>query len=301
MGCLHEVMSMEQRIELLLTTAALCAFAATSGQVRRDLAAGRLPSVQPFHAMAYPFSAELALQISIRYAEHCSLAASRISLPRLPHPAAVALAPGQRLRVGYVSSDFGNHPLSHLMGGVFGLHDRSRVEVFCYALSPSDGSEWRLRIEGVTEHFMDVSSESGCLSDSIVSLLAACGVLTDHLLSCQQYLGCIWGPVTHCMHAAHQLDAIAKMMFDCCACVIAGAPTGWSVADIARKISADGIHVACNLNGYTKGARNEIFALWPAPVQTSYMGFPATTGNECNAARGVFFIPKWHSTPCGRP
>ena len=42
----------------------------------------------------------------------------------------------------------------------------------------------------------------------------------------------------------------------------------------------DPVHaqVAVNLNGYTKGARNEIFALWPAPVQTSYMGFPATTG-----------------------
>lgn len=55
-------------------------------------------------------------------------------------------------------------------------------------------------------------------------------------------------------------------------------PPGWSASDIARKLSADGIHVGCNLNGYTKGARNEIFALWPAPVQTSYMGFPATTG-----------------------
>ena len=37
------------------------------------------------------------------------------------------LMPGERLRVAYVSSDFGNHPLSHLMGSVFGLHDRSRV------------------------------------------------------------------------------------------------------------------------------------------------------------------------------
>ena len=137
-------------------------FARLEQEVRRDLAAGRLPSVQPFHAMAYPFSAELALQISLRYAEHCSLAASRLGLPRLPHPPAVPLAPGQRLRVGYVSSDFGNHPLSHLMGSVFGLHDRSRVEVFCYALSPSDGSEWRVRIEGEAEHFLDVSSECCC-------------------------------------------------------------------------------------------------------------------------------------------
>ena len=50
------------------------------------------------------------------------------------------------------------------------------------------------------------------------------------------------------------------------------------MSDIAGKISADQIQVAINLNGYTKGARNEIFALLPAPVQTSYMGFPATTG-----------------------
>ena len=34
------------------------------------------------------------------------------------------------------------------------------------------------------------------------------------------------------------------------------------------------------MNWYTKGARNEIFALRPAPVQTSYMGFPATTGAD---------------------
>jgi protein O-GlcNAc transferase len=26
-----------------------------------------------------------------------------------------ARQPGQRLKIGYVSSDFGNHPLSHLM------------------------------------------------------------------------------------------------------------------------------------------------------------------------------------------
>jgi protein O-GlcNAc transferase len=43
-------------------------------------------------------------------------------------------------------------------------------------------------------------------------------------------------------------------------------------------MSSDGLHVAVNLNGYTKGARNEVFALLPAPVQASYMGFPATTG-----------------------
>lgn len=35
----------------------------------------------------------------------------------------------------------------------------------------------------------------------------------------------------------------------------------------ADRINADGIHILVNMNGYTKGARNEIFALRPAPVQ----------------------------------
>ena len=34
------------------------------------------------------------------------------------------------LRIGYVSSDFGNHPTSHLMQSIPGFHNRSNVEVF---------------------------------------------------------------------------------------------------------------------------------------------------------------------------
>jgi predicted O-linked N-acetylglucosamine transferase (SPINDLY family) len=37
----------------------------------------------------------------------------------------------------YVSSDFGNHPLSHLMGSVFGMHNGENVEVgICYYFQP---------------------------------------------------------------------------------------------------------------------------------------------------------------------
>ena len=189
-------------------------FAQLEREVLRDLAIGKLPSVQPFHAMAYPFSASLALAVSKRYAQECLTVAR--SLPgaceTLLHPPARPLDPGERLKIGYVSSDFTNHPLAHLMGSVFGLHDRSRVEVFCYALTPDDGSKWRERIILESEHFLDVSS--------------------------------------------------------------------WVAPAIAQRVSADGIHILVNLNGYTKGARNEVFALRPAPVQTSLMGFPATMGAE---------------------
>uniref|UniRef100_A0A7C9AKF9 protein O-GlcNAc transferase n=1 Tax=Opuntia streptacantha TaxID=393608 RepID=A0A7C9AKF9_OPUST len=181
--------------------------------LRRQIQMSVLPSVQPFHAFAYPLDPMLALEISRKYAEHCSMVASRYSLPPFNYPAAIpvkANGGSGRLRVGYVSSDFGNHPLSHLMGSVWGMHNRENVEVFCYALTPSDGSEWRLRTQSEAEHFKDVSSMSS--------------------------------------------DAIARL------------------------INEDNIQILVNLNGYTKGARNEIFAMQPAPIQVSYMGFPGTMG-----------------------
>jgi protein O-GlcNAc transferase len=47
------------------------------------------------------------------------------------------------------------------------------------------------------------------------------------------------------------------------------------VAELARR---DGVHIAVDLNGYTKGTRIGILAYRPAPVQMSYLGFPGTTG-----------------------
>lgn len=37
------------------------------------------------------------------------------------------------------------------------------VQVFCYALSANDGTEWRLRTQSEAEHFIDVSSMSSDL------------------------------------------------------------------------------------------------------------------------------------------
>ena len=55
-------------------------------------------------------------------------------LHKSPYKYPKELVSTSRLRVGYVSSDFGNHPTSHLMQSIPGFHDRSRVEIFCYSL-----------------------------------------------------------------------------------------------------------------------------------------------------------------------
>lgn len=43
----------------------------------------------------------------------------------------------------------------------------------------------------------------------------------------------------------------------------------------ADRIHDDGIHILLNMNGYTKGARNELFALRPAPIQVRRRFSPA--------------------------
>lgn len=56
--------------------------------------------------------------------------------------------------------------------------------------------------------------------------------------------------------------------------------TTWSAERLINQIIADGIHILVNLNGYTRGARNEVFAARPAPIQMSFMGFAGTLGAE---------------------
>jgi predicted O-linked N-acetylglucosamine transferase (SPINDLY family) len=46
----------------------------------------------------------------------------------------------------------------------------------------------------------------------------------------------------------------------------------------AQQIYADGIDILIDLKGYTSGARTEILALRPAPIQVSYLGYPGTMG-----------------------
>jgi len=53
--------------------------------------------------------------------------------------------------------------------------------------------------------------------------------------------------------------------------------SGRAAAEIAAQVRADGIDVAVDLTGYTTGARPELFAMRPAPVNVAYLGFLGTS------------------------
>ncbi|MDB5901836.1 MAG: glycosyltransferase [Betaproteobacteria bacterium] len=63
----------------------------------------------------------------------------------------------ERIRIGYYSGDFHQHPVPCLAVETFELHDRSRFEVFAYSYGPDDGSALRRRLENAFEHFVDVA------------------------------------------------------------------------------------------------------------------------------------------------
>ena len=51
-----------------------------------------------------------------------------------------------RLRIGYMSSDFGQHAMGYLIAELFEQHDRERFRVYGYGLGRDDGSTLRARI-----------------------------------------------------------------------------------------------------------------------------------------------------------
>ena len=61
-----------------------------------------------------------------------------------------------RIRVAYLSPDLREHPVAHLMTGVFEHHDRARFETIAISLGIDDGSRLRERIVKVFDHFIDV-------------------------------------------------------------------------------------------------------------------------------------------------
>jgi len=63
-----------------------------------------------------------------------------------------------RLRIGYLSGDFREHPVAYLIAGLIERHDRSRFEIFALSLRPAALSPYGARIGSAVDHFIDLSS-----------------------------------------------------------------------------------------------------------------------------------------------
>ena len=119
----------------------------------------------------------------------------------------------RKLKIGYASTDFNDHPVAHLTKNLFFYHDKSQFEIYAYSFGADDSSEYRRHMEATADYFTDCSQ--------------------------------------------------------------------WTDADCADKIYKDGIDILIDLNGHTTGNRLGIFALKPAPIQVTYLGFPGSLQLSC--------------------
>ena len=74
--------------------------------------------------------------------------------------AARAGGTGRRLRVAYVSADFREHPVSHLLVGVLERHDRDQFEVIGVSLHPAEGGAFETRVRAAFDRFIEVADRS---------------------------------------------------------------------------------------------------------------------------------------------
>jgi len=116
----------------------------------------------------------------------------------------------KKIRIGYYSADFNNHPTSFLMVHLLELHDRSNFEIFGFSLQNRKDDEMRKRVSKACDKFLDVSLKSDV-----------------------------------------------------------------EIAKISRDLEID---IACDVMGFTKGNKFQIFAEKCAPIQVSYLAFAGTTG-----------------------
>lgn len=131
------------------------------------------------------------------------------------YPAAKPLWNGEiyrhdRIRIAYVSPDLREHPVGHLMTGVFEHHDKTRFETIAISLGIDDGSRLRTRMINAFDRFYDLKTTPS--------------------------------------------PQIARLM---------------------RELEVD---IAVDLAGFTADSRPDIFAMRPAPIQVSFLGYAGSMG-----------------------
>lgn len=115
----------------------------------------------PFALLALSDNPSQELEVSSRYTDYL--------FPKLPTKKNYAVVRQDRkLRVGYFSADFKDHPVCRLLLRVFEIHNRKNFEVFGYSLGKPSGDQVFARAVQAFDQFKDLSLMS---DNKIVSVV----------------------------------------------------------------------------------------------------------------------------------
>lgn len=118
-------------------------------------------AIMPFPYLALTESEELHRKATEIWVQ--SKHPPRNELPPMPQRSAK-----NKIRLGYFSADFRNHPVANLIVELFETHNKNNFEIFGFSFGVDDQSEMRKRIVNAFDKFIDVQK----LSDKEVAMMA---------------------------------------------------------------------------------------------------------------------------------
>jgi protein O-GlcNAc transferase len=211
----------------------------------------------PLYGLALPLRAPLIRQLATDRASRVVRdTTNQIQPPARPTwLRSNAAADLERLRVGYLSADFGATAVGSTIRGFFGRHAQQPDEdfdVFSFSLRADDTSDfYRSVIHAV---------------DKSLAVFEVVSETTAH---------------THLPGGRVVRERVQRLSEDRDEHVTNRRFVDLSAADLhaaSSSLKAAQFHVLVDLNGYTDGERTELLALRPAPVVMHALGFPATLG-----------------------
>src|SRR5580658_4615432 len=123
----------------------ICRWPVASSDIPGISAENLVRSSGPLSILALTDDIDMQREAAAAWIAHKTGPAPRRLAPEKPWP-------HDRIRIGYISSDFCNHAMSFLITELFERHDRRRFEVFGYCSSGDDGSELRKRVLAAFDH-----------------------------------------------------------------------------------------------------------------------------------------------------
>jgi protein O-GlcNAc transferase len=214
----------------------------------------RLPASMPASSS---FSVDLYTYMLQRFAssrDDLALASSpSLGCAWMPQGNDVVAAPGlrggggeERIRVGYLSYDWRDHPMGRLTMALATAHDRRKAQTTCFYYGPEDGVNVSFQYEGGR------AATGGSAAGGLGGRAVYATQQDFFRANCERFV---------------DLSAVVR-----------GAREPMTDDEAQRVIRSFGLHVLVDLTAHTTGGRLGLSAVGAAQVTINYLGYPGTTG-----------------------
>ncbi|PPR72303.1 MAG: Beta-barrel assembly-enhancing protease, partial [Alphaproteobacteria bacterium MarineAlpha3_Bin2] len=118
---------------------------------------GKKMGENPFMSLSRSPDLDTNFEVSKSWGSHIerTVAGMKVDLPLLER-----CQPKPFLTIGYLSADFRNHVIGHMVHAMFALHDRNAFKVIGYSSGADDGSDNRREIQDGCDEFVDIREMS---------------------------------------------------------------------------------------------------------------------------------------------